>query len=484
VSLSQPSAAAPAKPAFNWIEVCAIPVAANIMETQPIVLLLVFISAIFGGSASALPLGGAGITLLLVGLQWWAMFINARLRQGMSQNVATLLHIVGVACAFALALLVNIMILDVPLTILIAGVVILCWKRGIDKARNGLDDEQLIFVFKLGLGVLLVALALSVLALSGPLQEAASTLSYALPFFFFSGIIALSFTRVSIIRREHARQGIAQVDTTRGWLVALSVLWGIMVIGALALETFSFRILQALLLPLWYVLAVIVAWIIYAMLFVLLAIFQFLNALFHFQPATGKTLQAAPSNGNTHPNVPSSMQHFPDWVLLVGRLILVVLVVVVLIALFRVILRHIHPHREQDSEEEIRETLSMRSILRERRLERKSHAHLQEGVPLDVLAPDSVRARYRELLQQMAEHGERLGRRPEETPLEYQKRLLALMSSSAADRLKGDDVADREILADLTRAYIKERYGERAAELQVRALPTWVAHLAERLTKQ
>jgi hypothetical protein len=58
------------------------------------------------------------------------------------------------------------------------------------------------------------------------------------------------------------------------------------------------------------------------------------------------------------------------------------------------------------------------------------------------------------------------------------------MNSSAADMLKDDEVSDREILADLTRAYIKERYGERAAELQVRAIPTWVAHLAERLIKQ
>ncbi len=208
---------APVRPAFNWIEVFAIPVSANIMETQPIVLLLFFLAVVFAGAGTPVPLGEAGITLLLLGLQWWAMFINYRLRQGMEQRTATILHVSGVVFAFGLALLTNLTTFDLPMIIVIAGLVIFCWKRGIDKAKEGLYDEQLIFVFKLGVGILLVVLTLSVLSPNGPLQYASVTLGYALPLFFLSGLIALSFMRVSMIRREHARQGIPQANST-SWL--------------------------------------------------------------------------------------------------------------------------------------------------------------------------------------------------------------------------------------------------------------------------
>ncbi len=43
-------------------------------------------------------------------------------------------------------------------------------------------------------------------------------------------------------------------------------------------------------------------------------------------------------------------------------------------------------------------------------------------------------------------------------------------------------MSDREMLADLTCAYINERYGERQAELQQHIdSPTWLSRLAERL---
>ncbi len=74
---------APVRPAFDWIEVFAIPIAANIMETQPIVMLAVFC---WQSSLPALTLlhrwVRLAITLLLLGLQWWAMFINYRYAQG------------------------------------------------------------------------------------------------------------------------------------------------------------------------------------------------------------------------------------------------------------------------------------------------------------------------------------------------------------------------------------------------------------------
>ncbi len=476
--------AAAVQPAFNWIEVFAIPIAANIMETQPIVLLLFLVAVIFADSGAPLPLGEAGSTLLLLGLQWWAMFINYRLQHRMEQRTATILHILGVVFAFGLVLLTNLTIFDQqPMIVVIAGLVIFCWKRGIDKAKAELYDEQLIFVFKLGVGILLAVLALSVLSSSGPLQDAAATLGYALPLFFLSGLIALSFTRVSMIRREHARQGIPQAHSMQGWLVALTFLWGVMVVGALTLETFSFRIIQEVLLPIWNSLANIVGWIIYAVFWVMLVIFQFFNLLFHFKPQTAKVPQGS-VGPKGHASVPPGIEQFPGWLILLGRLFLVVLVLLALIVIFRAILLHVRPRLEQDSEEEIREALSMRSILRERRRERTSQAQRKEETLLDALDPGSVRARYRELLQQMAEHGERVSRRPEETPMEYQRRLLAMMGKSSDDMGQGDEESEREMLADLTGAYINERYGERQAELQVLDGSGWIVRMAERLGRR
>ena len=465
------------RPAFDWIEVFAIPIAANIMETQPIVILLLFATVIFAGSDAPSPPGEATITLLLLGLQWWAMFINYRSRKGSSQRMVTVLHIAGVVIAFGVTLLVNLNTFDLPMIVVIAGLVIFCWKRGIDKARYELNDEQLIFVFKVGVGILLALLVPGALFANGQLQDLAAVLSYALPLFFLSGLIALSFTRVCMIRREHARQGIPQTNSTRGWLVALTFLWGVLIVGALALETFSFRTLQVLLLPLWYILAFIVAWIIYAILWVFFSLYQFLNGLFRFKPVLVK-----PPVTSTHKPPPVShpaalADQLPAWVLLVGRLLLVAIVLLVLFLIFRAVLSHIRPRLEQDSEEEIREALSMRGILRERRQEHKSQVQLKEGALLDVLAPGSARARYRELLQRMADHDEHLSRRPEETPTEYQKRLLALL-----ERVSDGEVSDRKLLTDLTGAYIHERYGETLAELpESPESPTWIARMAERL---
>ncbi len=449
------------------------------METQPIVILLLFATVIFAGSDAPAPPGEATITLLLLGLQWWAMFINYRSRKGSSQRIVTILHVAGVVVAFGLALLMNLNTFDLPMIVVMAGLVIFCWKRGIDKARHELNDEQLIFVFKVGVGILLVLLVPGVLFANGQLQDLAAVLSYALPLFFLSGLIALSFTRVCMIRREHARQGIPQAHSTRGWLVALTFLWGVLIVGAVALETFSFRVLQVLLLPLWYILAFIVAWIIYAILWVFFSLYQLLNGLFRFKPVPVKPPVTSTHKPPPVSHPPALIEQFPAWVLLVGRFLLVAIVLLVLFLIFRAVLSHIRPRLEQDSEEEIREALSMRGILRERRQEHKMQEQLKDGALLEALTPGSARARYRELLQQMADHDERLSRQVEETPIEYQKRLFALM-----ERASDDEVSDRKLLTDLTGAYLYERYGETSAELQESPeSPTWISRMAERLGK-
>src|SRR5947199_820294 len=74
-----------ARASFDCIELLVVPTAICVMETQPIVLALTFIltyiEITFQGSSAVLPLGAASITLLLLGLHWWAKAVST-LTQG------------------------------------------------------------------------------------------------------------------------------------------------------------------------------------------------------------------------------------------------------------------------------------------------------------------------------------------------------------------------------------------------------------------
>lgn len=74
---------------------------------------------------------------------------------------------------------------------------------------------------------------------------------------------------------------------------------------------------------------------------------------------------------------------------------------------------------------------------------------------LEPLAADSARARYRAFLQTMAERGQDMGRRPNETPDEYQQRLLLLMKQTPIEDIPLAPTA----IEELTHAYVWERYG-------------------------
>src|SRR5689334_17912603 len=68
----------PAQLLSNWIEVFAIPIAAAIMETQPILLGLEVIGPRLLGQGDVQIPSGLSITLSLLIMQWWAMFLQAR----------------------------------------------------------------------------------------------------------------------------------------------------------------------------------------------------------------------------------------------------------------------------------------------------------------------------------------------------------------------------------------------------------------------
>jgi hypothetical protein len=102
---------------------------------------------------------------------------------------------------------------------------------------------------------------------------------------------------------------------------------------------------------------------------------------------------------------------------------------------------------------------------------------------LEPLDPTSARARYRELLQALAWKREELARRPNETPAEYEARLLALLKMAPPLEAQGDSTPpDPAILDELTCAYMQERYAGKHPHLQHDAyVPAWIPRFVRRL---
>src|SRR5215471_19225969 len=83
-----------ARASFDWIELLAVPIAVCVMETQPIVLALTLFAVAFLGSGE-LPLGEGSITLLLLGLHWWAKAVSVLTQGRFNVTRARLLQLLG-----------------------------------------------------------------------------------------------------------------------------------------------------------------------------------------------------------------------------------------------------------------------------------------------------------------------------------------------------------------------------------------------------
>ena len=476
------------RPASNWIELFAIPIVISIMETQPIAVGLLFAIWFLSQQSGTSPLDGWSLTLLLLGLHWWAMFVK-HLAQGRDERLAQPLHLLGLFVALALTIGLEIaMNQNIPNLLLSAALVIWAWRHGMEQARKGISDEQLITSFKIGFVVLLVVLVVALLYAnlntSAVLLDA---LAQALPLFFLSGLLALSFTRLNTIRKENASHAPvhSRVDPTRAWLVVLTLTWGAIVAGALALEIFSFQTIEAWLQPFWNFLGFIVFWLLYAIDVLLTLLLYPLLWLF---PSLQQPLPAQTQQHNVRPHQagpPPNLSVSPT-LLLIGRLVLLALVLIILVLIIRAVLKRWRlAHKTDDDEEEIREGLSMGAILKARRQERqRSRQQRDAAFTLEVLDPNSARARYRELLQTIAWNRVALARRPHETPAEYQQRLQILLRKATANNGEHDDAPpDPVILAELTRAYTQERYGGRPLDQHEHSyLHKWLPDLIKRLT--
>ncbi len=101
---------------------------------------------------------------------------------------------------------------------------------------------------------------------------------------------------------------------------------------------------------------------------------------------------------------------------------------------------------------------------------------------VEPLDPNSARARYRELLQELAWNGEQLARRANETPSEYEKRLLALLKEAPSEAQRDGTPTDPALLDELTAAYMQERYGGKPARLEHDTyVQGWIPRFVRRL---
>ncbi len=439
------------------------------METQPIAIGMLFLSLVLtidSGNISQIEpwtLNSAIVTLLLLWLHWWTMLARFIPLASWSQRQKQTLHLLGPA----LAIIVMAFVLD-PLDLIVVSIFILIfWRLSIFLTAREYRDERLVVIFRIGMIALMGMLIFSVLMQLPSIMLA--TLATGLPIFFFSGLIALSFTRLSIINQENARlPGSAQANSTRNWFIILTCLWGLVVSLSLLLETFAFSLFQAIMQPIFYLFSLLIYYIFY-LFFLLASLFTRLFGTPHISnppPMPQSTPIKPPPSQVQHVTAFSSLFTILRWLLLV---IAVILLIIVIRAILRSILT---AHHQESEEDEVRESLSLRDVLAERRQQRQEQ-HIP--IEMDNLDPQSVRARYRELLQAVAQHNRQLARQQQETPIEYEQRL------SRQAQLSQDESIIQ--LRELTQAYQEERYaGMRPVTTPLADFRTWLERFIRQLT--
>ncbi len=461
---------------------------------------LVFTSPVYASGAAGTPfLNEISVILLILGLRWWAMGVHAYVRHNdISENNQRLLDVLGLLLAGGLVIGTPILLVRSILSLIFSSALVLwCWWRGI-RQLTSLDDEQLVISFRIGFAVLLIILVFSVFYLSTSTSYSDvdystlfTALAQALPIFFLSGLLGLSFNRIALLRHDVARYAPdnSMVGSTRNWLIVLTAFWLAVVIAVLALEAFSFQSVILVAGILWAVISTILLWLITLIAYIITPIlygisfvFAYLISLLHVG----------------HPNVASSPppppppipplgqpQHFSPEALAAGRVVLLSLALIALFFVVRVLLRRLRTRHKEDEVEEIREGLSLRSIVQSRREERQKAA-VSQSPSLEALDPNSARAHYRDLLQAVATSRPGLTRQPDETPLEYQTRLLSVVKQTMAETQPGETMpSEQELLDALTHDYNLERYGgKQLAASQKGYLRTWVPRLVARLTQK
>ncbi len=463
----------------NGISDIILPLSRAMMESQPIIVVLLFCSLLMVHQAG--PWDEISVILLFVGLHWWALLSSRMLsRQKMVHRLVLLLGLAG-AVSFVLAthrsLLAPIpwqqihtpwregcgpdgceivpfnivpFVTAESMLLLMGALILYSWLRGMKRVQEGdSSQEQVMTSFKWSFSTLLLLLVLAALNPGSTQNALLASLTIALPLFFLSSLVTLSGTH--LLSRSFRGAG-EQTSSTRLWMATIPILWVAMLVVAMFLEVFVFPPLLALFQPLWSGVEE--------------GVVTELNWLASLQ---------------RRPFVPRDMGHHrreitplgdyqlhpPVWFLPTVGIIGVVLVIMLGVFL----LRQFANSGYGNDEDLVKERVSWWKVWRQHRRQKRTVAFKLE--PLD---PASARAQYRTFLLAMANRGQGLARSSEETPDEYQARLLAALKQSHRDEAASSPTS---LLADLTNAYNCERYGG----VQTRMLP-YDHRQVSRLVKQ
>lgn len=439
----------PTSARFNWIDLLAVPLAASVMETQPIIAAIFACSLLLTGNLNAFTVGPVAIFLLLLGLRWWMRFAKQFGERDQHDRRARLLFALGLVASFVMIIATHLALLANLLALSLAGLLVIAlWGFSLSQVQTDTRDEQLMRSFKAGFLILLIVL---LCALDPSYSMLFNTLIYALPLFFLSGLVAFSFNRLSSIKEEYLQRP-SQADPTRAWSLLLLSLSIMLVSVMFALE---FPILQF-----------------FSLIFSplrnpLMAFFDWLAQLFNFIPEPPvRSRKPIPRIPPGHVIAPT---HISIWVAIIGFLLIFAICAAVII----IVLRAWYAGY-QDKRDELHEAVSVRTVLRERRRKRQH----DRGTALESLDPASARAHYRAFLQAMTRRGHELARRPDETPLEYQTRLLTTARTVREKPARAAMPGSPALLEELTSAYVLERYGGKQPQSgSYSAARNWLAAL-------
>lgn len=461
------------------------PLAASIMETQPVSLVWLAASLLFIRQSQSLPLEAGSITLLMLGLYWWARLVKRITRVRAWKPLPQLLSLLGLLLALTAVIGTHSAFLyNIPALLLTGGLILWFWQRAISRAQAGFDAEKLLVSFRVGFLTLIAILCLAVLNFLPAQAAILNALVPALPLYFLSGLITLSFPHLIVVSKgERARgsvrarqgsRGQAAFSSTRIWFILMLSLCLAILVAAIALEFVAFQSLVSAFTIIWNVVS--------APLNAISAFITWLLSLSRSTPVH-RSLCVPNTPGCKVLSTPlPAPQAYTNPVLVAAVLIglLLVLVAIVITALRNLSLAY-------RTEDELREGISLRAFLKARRQRRQRER--KAAFELETLEPNSARMRYREFLQAMAHRKDDLARRPDETPTEYQARLsLALRHAQHAQHnpARRDDASTEiAILAELTRAYMPERYGEKHSDNRQRTyLRVQVPLLIKRLLRR
>lgn len=457
---------------FDWIEVVAVPLATDLMEAQFGVLVLVLGSLLFTGKSDALPLVEGSVMLLTWSLYWWAMLAQRVMQPRLGEERANLVYLPALFVTFAIVLGIHPAFVESFPQLAFSGALsIWLWRRAMVRVEKSAQEGTVLTAFQVGFVVLLALLSFAVLSPQPIYRVLLEVLTYALPIFCLSGFVALSLSHLVTLKRTQVRRAVdgSRAYPTRAWMLLLFLLVTIAA-STMTLTVAAFQSLVVLLSPLVNGLHALYNWL--------------LSFLTPQQPPPARRLKRPPGAGTSvylHAHKPDAnpLAAVLQVILIVGMILLALFVLVTLLWVIRRSLRK----KRTLNEDEVRERLAIRSVLRERKQKRQKIAR----ITLEPLDTATARASYREFLQAMARRGsDEQRRRGDETPVEYQTRLLTLIKPGAHEEARKEDApTDATVLDELTRAYTLERYGGKRTEQGQQAyLRRWVPLLARRLTRK